>query len=615
MRNLFCLLLVCSLVLFLRLNSTRFWDQDEGFFAGAAAEMHAQDEWIVPMFNDEMFGHKPPWMYWMMMCGFELFGVNELGARFFSAIFATASVFLIYFLGSRLGNPRAGFYAGLALGTCLMFSAVGRAATPDSYLVFFSTLALAIFATHGFARRKNDSANRCELSPSVSAPTKEGIHRIDDMLPPRWSSFALMYAVMGLGVLTKGPIGFLFPMAVIGMFLLCSSPRRDISSATRWQTFREAVRPFGPVNFLKTVWRMRPLTAACIILLVAGPWYVAVGIKTDGAFLNEFFGVHHFNRFRSAMDGHSGPFYYYVVAVLVGMFPWSVFAVPAGLFWVRHLRQKKEDFHTLLFVSCWAGVYLVIFSLASTKLPNYVLPAYPALALMVGIFLDGWIRSPQHVRVGWMRTALTVLTVVGLAVVVALPIAGLYKINDLTFLDRMGLANDVQHDVLGLALTGLPALVLGVAALLFAERKRPEASARCVCLAAIGTMVGVWSFAAPRVDQFQTPQDVAERIHLEEELGPTHKVAQFRLFRASMVFYARHSIERCKTIDAAADFLSANEQAYLITRGEHADELLAQLPHGIEVLERRSRFPEKGEIVLLRSSDRIAAIPQESVMR
>ena len=141
MRNVFCLLLACSLVLFLRLDSTRLWDQDEGFFAGTAAEMYAQDEWIVPVFNDEMFGHKPPWMYWMMMLGYQLFGVNELGARFFSAVFGTASVFLTYFLGSRLKNPRAGFLAGLALATCLMFSVVGRAATPDSYLVFFSTLA------------------------------------------------------------------------------------------------------------------------------------------------------------------------------------------------------------------------------------------------------------------------------------------------------------------------------------------------------------------------------------------------------------------------------------------------------------------------------------------
>jgi 4-amino-4-deoxy-L-arabinose transferase-like glycosyltransferase len=605
MRHLFCLSIACLLVLFLRLDSTRFWDQDEGFFAGAAAEMHAHDEWIVPVFNDEMFGHKPPWMYWMMMCGFKLFGVTELGARFFSAVFATASVLLIYYLGTRLRNPRAGFFAGLALGTCLMFSAVGRAATPDSYLVFFSTLSLSIFALHGFGRRTlRQTAS--EL-PQMAQ---------QDLIPERWASFALMYAVMGLGVLTKGPIGFLFPMAVIGMFLLCATPRQQLAaSATRWQRFHEMLRPFGPVNFARTVWRMRPLTAAGIILLVAGPWYLAVGLRTDGAFLYEFFGVHHFHRFRSAMDGHSGPLYYYVVAVLIGMFPWSIFAVPASLFWIRHLRERKGDFHCLLFITCWAGVYLAIFSLASTKLPNYVLPAYSALALMIGFFVDGWIRAPQHVRIGWMRTALTVLIAVGLIVVAVLPVAGLCTFNNLTLLDRLGLAGDVQREVLGLGLTGLPAFMLGIAAFLFAETNRPAAAARCVCLAAIGTMVGVWSYAAPLVDRFQTPQDIAQRIQQEEGPHQLHKVAQFRLFRPSMVFYAQRPIEHCKTIDDAADFLTSESRAYLITKGQHADQLLTQYPYAIEVLDRRSRFPEKGEIVLLRRCEQIAAMPTETKMR
>ena len=435
------------------------------------------------------------------------------------------------------------------------------------------------------------------------------------MLPQRWSSFALMYAVMGLGVLTKGPIGFLFPMAVIGMFLLCLSPRRATPpTATRWRRLGEAMRPFGPANFLCTVWRMRPLTAAAAILIVAGPWYVAVGMRTDGAFLREFFGVHHFQRFGGAMDGHSGPFYYYLVAVLIGMFPWSVFAVPAGIFWVRHLRQRTDEFPALLFISCWAGVYLAMFSLAGTKLPNYVLPAYPALALITGFFLDGWIRDPQQARVGWMRTAMSALLVVALGVTVALPVAGLCEFRNLSLLDRVGLAKDVQGDVLWLGLTGLPALILGIAALLFAERKRPAAATRCLCFAAVGTMICLWSLAAPRVDRFQTPQDVARRIQLEES-GRPHKVAQFRLFRPSMVFYARHRIDQCKSVQDAAAFLSSDQSAYLITRVDYLDELLAKLPPGVEVLERKSRFPEKGEIVLLRRLERVAVAPPVNVIR
>ena len=82
---------VCLICLFTSLGASRFWDQDEGFFASTAASMYAQADWIVPSFNGEMFGHKPPWMYWMMMVGYSLFGIGELGARFFSAVFGMAT--------------------------------------------------------------------------------------------------------------------------------------------------------------------------------------------------------------------------------------------------------------------------------------------------------------------------------------------------------------------------------------------------------------------------------------------------------------------------------------------------------------------------------------------
>jgi hypothetical protein len=215
-----------------------------------------------------------------------------------------------------------------------------------------------------------------------------------------------------------------------------------------------------------------------------------------------------------------------------------------------------------------------------------------------------------------MRTALSVLMAVGLIVVAVLPVAGLCTFQHLTLLDRLGLSGDVQREVLGLGLTGIPALMLGIAAFLFAETRRPAAAARCVCLAAIGTMVAVWSYAAPLVDRFQTPQDIAQRIQ-QEEKGEhrMHKVAQFRLFRPSMVFYAQRPIEHCKTIDDAADFLTSDSRTYLITKGEHADQLLTQHPYAIEVLERRSRFPEKGEIVLLRRCERLAVMPIETKMR
>jgi len=94
--------LAAIVICFTNLGATRLWDQDEAYFARCAVEMHQHGEWVVPYFNDELFAHKPPFMFWMMRLGFELFGVNEFGARFFSAVFGLANALLVYHLGRRL---------------------------------------------------------------------------------------------------------------------------------------------------------------------------------------------------------------------------------------------------------------------------------------------------------------------------------------------------------------------------------------------------------------------------------------------------------------------------------------------------------------------------------
>lgn len=586
MRYPLIILVASVVVLFTGLGATRFWDHDEGYFAGAAAEMYARGDWVVPYFNDEMFGHKPPWMYWMMMAGYSLFGVGELGARFFSAVFGTAAALLTYRLGARLLNPRVGLYAGLVMISCVMFSVVSRAATPDSYLVFFSTLALYIFATHGFARRKQESGTD-ESKPA------------DDRLPRSWWSFALMYAVMGLGVLVKGPIGVVLPMAVIGMYLLCTTPRRELpADASRWERIQEAWRPFGPRNFLYTVWIMRPLTAIAMVLLVAGPWYVAAGIRTDGAFLEEFFVVHHLQRATSAMDGHSGPIFYYLPVVLAGLFPWSIFAVPALALWVRHLYKGDACPRALLFVSCWVGVYIAVFSLASTKLPNYVLPAYPALALMIGYFVDNWIRNPEQVHRRWLRGALLTPILVGLAIVVLLPVSGVCDFGGGSLLDQCNLSEVVQRDIIMLGLVGLPLLLGGIAALVLAERGYVKASAASVGVMAVLTMVCLWTYAAPRVDRFQAPQDLAQWVR-DENAGRSYRLVQHRFFRPSMVYYSDHAIEDRRTPEEIRELVSSNEPVYVITSDYAMQWLQYVLPADFEVVRRTSQFPEKGEILLL----------------
>ncbi|HUG70932.1 MAG TPA: glycosyltransferase family 39 protein [Pirellulaceae bacterium] len=576
---------VCVVVFCPSLDATRLWDDDEGFFASAAAEMYARGDWIVPYFNGEMFAHKPPWMYWMMMLGFKLFGVGELGARCFSAVFGIASVLLTYRLGGVLMNQRVGFFAAIILATSLMFTVVGRAATPDVYLVLFSTWALYIFAAHGFAHRPRGE---------VAGPDGESAR-----LPARWASFAWMYALMGLGTLTKGPIGFLFPMAVIGLFLLSTTPRRPIAAAApAWRRWFEALLPFGPANFLRTVWLMRPLTASLMILAVAGPWYYAVGVQTDGEFLREFFGVHHFHRAATSMESHGGSFFYYPLSILIGMFPWSVFAAPTLLLWMRRMRQPEGQHPAALFITCWICVYVVIFSLAATKLPNYILPAYPALALCFAYALDAWLASSSSLGAGWHRAAFGTLALVGVGMIVAFPLFGLIEFGGQTVLDRAGLTRAVQHEAVWLGLLGLPAAVGGLAALVLAERRRLGAAIGAVCFAAVLTVVALWNEAAPWVDQFQASQDIVQRIHRDHG-GAGDEIGTYGFFRPSMVFYNGGPVHNCREPNAVRRFFALHPEGFLITESSKLDELEPFLPLDRIVVAQRPRFPEKGELTLL----------------
>ncbi|MGD0519388.1 MAG: phospholipid carrier-dependent glycosyltransferase, partial [Thermoguttaceae bacterium] len=150
-----------AIIFFTYLGAASLWDEDETLYASIAREMLQRGDWVVPMFNGHMFPEKPPLMFWLMIAGFELFGQNEFGARFFSALLGVGTALVTYHLGRLLFNPRVGFWAGLIAASSIIFTVSARAATVDSALVFVSTLALlcfvAGFSVQGSGFRVQDS--------------------------------------------------------------------------------------------------------------------------------------------------------------------------------------------------------------------------------------------------------------------------------------------------------------------------------------------------------------------------------------------------------------------------------------------------------------------------
>lgn len=180
----------------------------------AAREMLQRNDWIVPTFNAELRTHKPVLLYWCMLIAYHVGGADEFTARLPSALAAIGTVLLTYAIGRRLFNPRVGFWAAIALSCSVSFAMVGRAATPDGVLIFSSTLALALFVFGTFAAEIGHG--RCHRQRSTGTlATNYWL-----LVSGRPSLIAIMYAAMGLAVLAKGPVGFLLPTAIIGMFLL-----------------------------------------------------------------------------------------------------------------------------------------------------------------------------------------------------------------------------------------------------------------------------------------------------------------------------------------------------------------------------------------------------------
>jgi hypothetical protein len=553
-----------------------------------------RNDWVTPVFNAELRTHKPVLLYWLMMSAYAVFGVNEFAARFWSAVLAVGTALCTYLIGRRLFNARAGLWAGVIVSTSLMFQLAGRAATPDSPLIFFITLALTIYVLNVFPAKEE---RQTELT---GRSTVEGDRRVPAWFPASWCTAAALYGAMGFAVLTKGPVGLVMPAAVIGMFLLIqlAPPPTDRPSwIPGWlRPPVNILRVFGPLHFLRTCWIMRPFTAIGITLAVALPWYLCVGARTDGEFLRGFFLEHNLGRATQTMEGHSGSVVFYPAAILVGFFPWSVFAAPVLIETISRLRRRGAWTAGHVFAACWVGVFVALFSLAKTKLPSYVTPCYPALALLTGYFLDNWVQGTAIATRLWLRLVFGTYILVGLVMATALPV--------------------VIHQVLPgeqwLGLLGLIPLAGGI--ICFAQLERSMTRAAAITFAGSAAVFILFLFAvgAVRVASHQRNHVVLEAIDAHPGRP---RVASFGCLEPSWVFYGRRPIEELtphaatwverngrwvrRPSSSVGSFLESASNAFIITRDDHLERLRGSLPPDYGVVAEAPHFLRKGRLVLI----------------
>jgi 4-amino-4-deoxy-L-arabinose transferase-like glycosyltransferase len=347
---------------------------------------------------------------------------------------------------------------------------------------------------------------------------------------------------------------------------------------------------------------MRPLTAFALVAAVAGPWYVAVSLKTHGEFLAGFFGVHHFGRFLSPMDNHSGSVFYYPVAICVGFFPWIVFLGPSAAQWLSRIRQRHAWHPGDVLCAAWLLVWVGFFSLASTKFPHYVVPAYPALALVTAAFVERWVGCAVAYGPLARRTALGTIAIAGIGIFVVVPIVA-----------PRFLEGDASP-----AWVGVP-LVAGAAVGLFlTEQRRLFAAAANLAGMAVVFLIALFAYAAVRVDRHQTNPMIGQAIR-EHAAGARPQIGLFHSFRPGLVYYSGNPVEILITPESAVaaftDARSDGTAPFVLTTESLYERLAPSLPSDVVVLDRRPLFLKGSKELVLLGRCAEGAAPLKTAVR
>jgi 4-amino-4-deoxy-L-arabinose transferase-like glycosyltransferase len=322
---------LCLVLFFFRLGAIPLWDVDEGLHAATSKDMVLTGDWVTPKVNGKNFYDKTALFNWFVAASFEAFGFTEFAARFPAAVLGLAIVLLTYLFGNHLFGRMTGFLAAAVLTTSPEFIVLSRSVVHDISLAFFITAEYFFFYRAYSAER------------------------------PKRTDLVLLYASAGFAVLAKGPIGILLPG--LGMFVFLLLRRR--------------------FDFLK---KMSLGWGILIFLAVAAPWYVLISMRNDD-YLSYFVLHQNIGNFVSKVQArHPEPFYYYVVALLGGMLPWS-FLIPLAVVRPVAAGIRRTNDAELLLV-CWFLSIFLFFSAAHSKLATYMLPAFPALALLIGRLWD-----------------------------------------------------------------------------------------------------------------------------------------------------------------------------------------------------------------------------------
>jgi 4-amino-4-deoxy-L-arabinose transferase-like glycosyltransferase len=519
-------LLIVILVLaaapyFTRLGASSLWDSNEAFYAETPREMIESGDYINPSFNYQPRFNKPPLCYWIVALFYKIFGTSEAIERLTIALAAMIMIVTAFALGREIFSVQAGLLAAIGLAIAPRFLMFSRRIMIDVYLAMFMSVALLFFVL---------AENR---------PQKRRLY------------LALMYASVGLGIITKGPVAAVLPAVSFVIYLAINH---------RLRAWREMMMPAGL------------LIIAAIVL----PWYVAVYTEHGWNYIETFILKDNLSRFTQPVWGPRRSLFFYIPVLLGDMFPWSLFLIP--FIWQAARGKINKDKRWVLLL-IWVAVIVIFYSLSRNKEDLYILPIYPAVAALVGGLLARFIASNQFTAVQW--TAVTIGAAIALAGAGAVYLFG-HSSEPYRF--------DGAIAIGGIAIIG--GLVMLVAATI--KQRFAAVIASALALVVLNWIFVLWTL--PGFERFKPVRPFSQII--ASRAGVDSLVGYYKIASPSMVFYLRRQVFEYYKQEELQQALVSGKEVYCLIAAEDYETIKQSLPVPTYILASYPLFQVKLKSIL-----------------
>lgn len=469
------IIVIAGFIWFVLLGYRDLIEPDEGRYAEIAREMLSSGDWVTPRLNGFKYFEKPPLQYWGTAISMALLGETNAAARVWCSGLGFISALWIGFVGNRIYGRSAGFYAFLFLISTVLFAGMGHANSLDMGVSALLTIAIGALVLAQSERHR---------------PKQERTWML------------LAWAALAGATLSKGLIGLVLPGAAVVLYSL-------------WQ------RDWA-------LWRHLHIGKGLLLyFLLAAPWFVAVS-QANPEFPHFFFIHEHFERFTSDVHGRTKSNWYFFAVFAIGAMPW-LFSSLNGLvkppFSWRATEPGKFEASRLLWV--YAVFVFFFFSISHSKLPAYILPMFPALALLVG---ENMTRRKHLIADG-------IVTLVIAAIVF---IVFIWKADDMAKIGRLAAHLPLFRP--WIIATGVLTGLAGLSTILFRDKKDQAISAYALCVL-LGIQMLSWGYQS--ISELRSSRVLAETI--QAYIGDNHEdsveVYDVNRYDQALPFYLGRTIK------------------------------------------------------------------------